>query len=706
MKSVDFELDGQIRTSFCFRLPNTLYKQDAVLWISQDTTELQNTKTIAQQNAARLKLTLNSIGDAVIVTDANAKITILNPVAELLTGWKLEEATGKHIDEIMSLISYTDNTPVEIPVKRVLATGNNVELANHTDIVSKDGSRRHVADSAAPIFDIGNNLIGAVMVVRDVTNEYAKRDMIQHQNQQMKLASNIANMTYFNCPCKIPFEMSDAVPEAYWGHDKNGKSLSLEQWICPEDLVLVKNTIHAAEETDKDTRVQYRVKGSDKTRYFDMTILTNRAQNNDKKEFFGIIRDITIEQEQDLQLKEAVEDARAADRAKSYFLSTMSHEIRTPLNAVIGFTEMLQDPEISEKERVEFLNAIKFAGNSLLTLINGVLDLSKLDAGKMKINKTVTDMSKMFNETLLIFKQKAAEKDLTLKLECSEKLPLLTVDQARVRQILLNLLGNAMKFTHSGGVVVNTRFTPDNDEKGTFVFSVSDTGIGISEDFKEKLFMPFTQQDAIRGGNRKYEGTGLGLSICHKLLNVLDGNISVDSIEGKGSTFTVTLRNVSYEIQTNDTVVPAPAQRPKNADKDGRFRVLVVDDQPANLMLLNSLLRRNGLKSIAVESGKEALQLLEEREFDVVLTDLWMPEMNGMELAMKIRERMKDTDLKIFAITADVDADSNFKLELFNGIMLKPLSGERVKRLLEILEKSKGANALQTGHMLINELLK
>lgn len=398
--------------------------------------------------------------------------------------------------------------------------------------------------------------------------------------------------------------------------------------------------------------------------------------------------DVTDLYQQKQKLQSAVEAAQAADRAKSYFLATMSHEIRTPLNAVIGFSELLRQGNVKPEEHDAYLESIQFAGTALLNLINDVLDLSKLEAEQMDLHLSRVNVAAMVGEITSIFRLKANEKNLELKVDCSELRTFLYVDNQRLRQVLLNLIGNAFKFTHEGGVTVSAKFTPDPesaasgaDRTGTLRIAVADTGIGIGKKNLERIFEPFVQAEETTRGQRAYEGSGLGLAISKRLVEKMNGNITAVSRPEKGSTFVVQLDQVRFE----GTIPGAGTRRTGSASACqlgkaiGKYRLLLVDDVSINLKVLAAMLKKLNIDSDSVTSGREALERLRKGEkYEAVLSDLWMPGMSGVELARQIRESSK---LPVFAVTADAQLTAEME-NVFDGVLLKPVTFDTLREAL------------------------
>ncbi len=372
-------------------------------------------------------------------------------------------------------------------------------------------------------------------------------------------------------------------------------------------------------------------------------------------------------------LNKALEAAQAADKAKSFFMASVSHEIRTPLNSVIGFSELLKSDSLSREERNDYLDSIRISGNALLQLIGDVLDLSRLEAGQMTVNPASLDFNALCGEVLQLFQPDAKTKGIVLRHE-SELLPALVLDEQRMRQILWNLLGNAIKFTQHGSVSLKTAFTPGPSGAGILRISISDTGCGIPKGDIEKLYQPFVRLSRMRGTGSGKSGTGLGLAVTRRMIECMGGSLSVESEVGKGSTFRIVFPGVFFRRNPsapNRAELPAPA------------RILVVDDVPMNLKVLSGMLGKLGIEVATASGGTEALEKMSSVSFDMVLTDLWMPDMNGEQLARAIRAKAPAAVLRIAAVTADSDASSNFALDVFDAVLQKPVTLDKLRKLID-----------------------
>jgi PAS domain S-box-containing protein len=393
-------------------------------------------------------------------------------------------------------------------------------------------------------------------------------------------------------------------------------------------------------------------------------VLFNGSVYKDEQEnVLGVVvvaRDITEQKRIEKELTEAkvfaematsiAEDAKSnaenAVKAKQQFLSNMSHEIRTPMNAIIGFTKVVLKTDLSAKQK-EYLTAIKMSGDALIVLINDILDLAKVDAGKMKFESIPFKMALSISAMLHLFETKIQEKNLKLIIEYDSKIPeVLLGDPVRLHQIILNLVSNAVKFTSIGEITVSVRLLNEDNENATLEFAVKDTGIGIEQSKIKNIFDNF--QQATSGTSRLYGGTGLGLAIVKQLVEPQGGTIRVISNKNIGSTFSFTLNFLKTEANTEiESEILELDTDIKN------IKVLVVEDIPLNQLLMKTLLDDFGFERDIASNGKIAIEKLLAKTYDVILMDLQMPEMNGFEATEYIRNTL-NSKIPIIALTADV----------------------------------------------------
>ncbi|MGQ7869617.1 ATP-binding protein [Sunxiuqinia sp. sy24] len=385
----------------------------------------------------------------------------------------------------------------------------------------------------------------------------------------------------------------------------------------------------------------------------------------------AIVQNVTKDKEVEMRLKKAKDDAQNADQAKSVFLANMSHEIRTPLNAIIGFAEQLENTELSKKQE-NFIHFISDSSEHLLSLVNEILILFKLGMGKIYIDKTPFNLTEVLNVIYNSFIIKANEKKLRLSVQVDPKIPeTLIGDPFRLRQIVINLMSNALKYTDEGMVELRCVIVESENEAVRLRFDVEDSGMGISPELQPVIFEEFTQSSA--NLDKKRKGAGLGLTICKKLIELMDGQIQVTSELGVGSLFSVTLPFQKATAQEK-------AERESHYSLrdnllDGK-KILFADDDEYNLLLAKAVLSNWNADFKLARNGEEALNLLRIAEYDMILLDIHMPRMNGVEVVSEIKKSDQNPNYrtKVLAVTANV-LKSDIKLYMshgFDGYVLKP----------------------------------
>ncbi len=456
--------------------------------------------------------------------------------------------------------------------------------------------------------------------------------------------------------------------------------------IHPDDLDKAReNSLHHTEEKYEAYAQEYRiVTRTGEVRWVDDRTWIRRNAQGRPTHYQGIVTDITLRKQWEQELNQAREAAEKASRAKSEFLANMSHEIRTPMNAILGFSEILLSRTRDPQEK-NWLKTIHSSGQTLLTLINDILDLSKIESGKMNLHYGPVSVASLLQEVRSIFLEKCEKKGIELKLESDLSIPArVMTDDVRLRQILINLVGNAVKFTHEGHICIAARgscsnLPGDGSTAGLFHLrlEVADTGIGIPEDQQGIIFESFRQQDCHNTG--RYGGTGLGLTISRRLAEMMGGTLSVRSRKGEGSIFTVVLPNL--EITQGDELDARAGWEQETDIEFGPSTIMIVDDISYSRELIKVCLDSPHIRFMEAWDGREALELLDQTRRagymlpEIILMDLRMPGMDGYETTERIRCSDCLKKIPVLALTASVMKEEGEHIrKVFDGYVPKPVS--------------------------------
>ncbi len=624
-----------------------------VQWLWLISLKRQVTKQTHQirENEENLRITLNSIGDALIVTDVEGKITRMNPVAQKLTGWHFDEAQGQSLEKVFRIINSKTRERVEDPVKKVLKNGKIVGLANHTVLLSKDDNKYQIADSGAPIKDESGDISGVVLVFRDVTEEYRMQTALEENEAKYRSLienSNDAIYLLYN----NHFELTNRRFEEILGYTQEEiKNITLESIIAPESLEMMNLRIEEKDKSKLPRKFEF-VCVSKSGEKIQLEVSSSFISYKDGMANQGIIRDISQNKIYEKALIKAKENAEESDRLKSVFLATMSHELRTPLNAVIGFSDLIKT-DIPLEEILHFSEIINMSGKHLLGVIEDVFDISLIETGDIKIENEPLSISTLLSEVHEIVKNEQALQnkqhlDLTLNISPEIQDAILFSDQKRIKQNLLNLLKNALKFTNEGGVSFGCSLYNANQEQ--FIqFFVKDTGIGIPQNKHKLIFEVFRQADDSH--TRIFGGTGLGLTICKKLTLLMGGDIWIESKEGQGANFYFTIPYTDKAKGSIDASNSEPIIDFNNKT------VLIAEDDETSYSFLEALLSSKGMNCVWVNNGLDAVKYCQENnQIDILLMDINMPKMNGYiatEKIKKIRPEIPIIAQTAFAIEGD-----------------------------------------------------
>lgn len=625
----------------------------------------------------KLSFVASKVNNAIVINDANNHVTWVNEAFEKITGFNLEDLKGKRLGDLIA----GPGTDLELLERARALTKKNQSFTVDLLAYKKDKSPIWLSIYNTVVFNDRGEVETEVEIIIDITDK-------KKAEEELHVLSLVASET------NTGVNICDQEGRTTWANQSleklSGYSLAELQGHRMGDLLS-----RDIEFSQQELIWQLRKKAQDKmphsieveARRKDGTMVWLSVSNTPVVDAKGklerqieLITDITQRKQVEREMLEAKEQALQLSEAKEMFLSVMSHEIRTPLNAVIGMTHLLMDndPKLSQ---VEDLNILKFSGENLLNIINDILDFTKIETGNLKLEPMPFSLKALTNDIITSLSINATKKGNTLVLLYDDAIPeLISGDKTRLYQILMNLLGNAIKFTDHGNIVLQLRLTATHGENVEIYFEVLDNGIGIPKDKLNYIFETFTQ--AKTDISRKYGGTGLGLAITKKLLQLYHADIAVKSVEGEGACFSFTL-NFAKAIAGSDEptlITPSIAFMDK--------KILVVDDNEINVLIAKRILSKFGLHIDGAFSGEEAIEKVQKATYDLIFMDIKMPGIDGFEATRLIRAIPGEhfRTIPIIALTASTlhNEFGKFKASGMNGHVLKPFKPEEIRDLLSL----------------------
>ena len=661
--------------------------------VEERTAELSENKERLEQSEERSRLLLESVGDGIFGVDLEGKVTFINPAGLKLLGYSQEELMGHSVHPLIhhSHVNGSHYPAEECPMRAAFVEGK-FSLIDNEVLWHKDGTSFEVEYSAMPIRK-GNELFGAVILFRDIRERKRTQKQIRRQSAALE---SVGNAVVLTAPDGT-IEWVNPAFVALTGYSRDeaiGKSPRILN-SGQHDTAFFDNmwkTIRNGEIWHGEV-INKRKDGSLYTE--EMTITPVHGEKGDIVNFAAIKQDITLRKEAEKALAEARQAAEDANQAKGDFLANMSHEIRTPMNAIIGMSHLCLGTELDHRQR-DYIEKVHRSANALLGIINDILDFSKIEAGKMTMESIPFRLDDVLENLSNQAAIRAQEKGLELIFNVHSEVPRhLKGDPLRLGQVLLNLMGNAVKFTSEGEIEIEILLEEVNDTSAGLKFVVRDTGIGMTSEQCAKLFQSFSQADT--STTRKYGGTGLGLAISKQLVNLMGGDIHVESEEGVGSSFIFTANFELTEGSDHYDIAP---------ESLGALKVLVVDDMASARQMLEATLLSFAYRVDCVSSGLEALEALdrapEDDPYSLVLLDWKMPGMDGVETSRKIKEHKGLADLPTVIMVTAYDRQevmSEVKGLGVEDCLVKPMTASTLlDSILGIFGKKAGLKRQGASH--------
>jgi len=682
-RGFDFELrlvrsDGEIRKVVAWGAAefDPSGAVEAVFGVFMDVTDARRAEAAVRDSEARYRLLAENTSDMIVTATFKGRTQYVSPSATKLTGYNVDRMTGIRVLDFV----HPEDRAAMIKAFRALAAGAPPERVRWRGR-HKSGDWVWFESMPALARDpITGAAIGFIDVVRDVTRKHNIEEAAAQSEARYKiLAENVVDIIMkIGCNGKVTY-ISPSVYTTAGYEPAQIMSQHAIKFVHPEDRRRVfANFVEIIEGKAEERPIEYRLLHKDgRTLWLEARPRAVRDPNSGRiVAVTDLVRDISERKALEASLRAAKLEAEAATVAKSEFLANMSHEVRTPLTSIQGFSRLLADQrELSPLSR-HYMDRILTAGDGLMRIINDLLDFSKLEAGQMPLQLAPASIIEITKDVLDLLGPQADKENIIFSLEIGENIPkTLALDGLRVRQIFLNLVGNAIKFTRAGRINISLTY---DTSLGRLTCAVADTGAGIAEDQLQRLFQRFSQ---IHGAiTHPQGGTGLGLAICKGLVDMMGGVIGVESVAGKGSTFW-------FEIPAAQAALPSPMPTGVGGHLDG-VRVLIVDDQEGTRELVNALLTPFGAEVSEAANGQEAVDISASAPFDVILMDLRMPVLDGVGAVAAIRSGQgPNSNIPILAFSADVGSKALGDLGAlgFDGQLAKPVAPEQLVSTLTSL---------------------
>ncbi len=639
----------------------------------------------------------NIIGLFIIMVDVKGKITFVNNRAKEVLCCNDEKLTGK--DFVRKLVTGQEQKRIKLRLTKFLSKNDSNSINILYRLKTNTDEERIIDSQTTKICDTSDNVLGIIISGRDITDYKVSHENLQQDiNLYRTLLNKMPEINVFVFNKDMRFVLAEGIEMKNIGLSRDDFKDRLLSEVSNNKIRGIWTSLFESVLNGEIVSREYKV---DNYNYL-IRVSPLRDGNNAIHSGLAVVRNITGEKLSEKILKKYKEEAVRSGKAKIQFLARVSHEIRTPLNAIMGFTEQLLQTKLSGKQR-EYVGIIDNSSELLLSLVNDILVMSKIEANQLRFEKSPFRLSSKVNYIHSAIALKAKQKKLEFDCEIDKRLErVIKGDSFRLEQILMNMLTNAVKFTNRGKVKLICSLYDETPEKILIKFEVTDTGIGITDKYLKDIFKHYRQSSS--DSEKKNEGIGLGLAICKYLIEMQDGSLSVSSQRGVGTTFSFIIPYQKGQEEDISSFDPDTIDPGKLKDR----RVLLVEDDSVNMLLARTILAKFSCSCDIAINGKQALEKLDSEKYDIILLDIHLPDINGVEVAKYLREHKKDSESRIIALTAEALKDDILKYEEagIDDLMIKPFRESYLySKMCEVLLLSeKSSFKPKTEIILKNEL--